>query len=102
MEKLSNIEQASGSKIIFLYTESGRVILVEQNKLEAFIEDNQMNYELVVTGNNSPTGDGDPSFDTEELEMISEPAEYLDDNFESVCQSYLNTVLISHNLKSVA
>ena len=101
MEKLSNIEQAVGSQIIFLYTESGNMILATQSKLEAFITDNEMNYELVVTGNNSPTGDGDPSYDIEELQMISEPAEYLDDNLEAVCQSYLNTILMS-NLQNVA
>lgn len=88
--------------MMILFTESGMVLPVSQSNIETFISEMKMNVEMVVIGNNSPLGDGDPSFDIEEFQMISEASEFLDDNLESVCQSYLNTILINNLLKHVA
>jgi hypothetical protein len=102
MEKISYVEQAPGSPMMILFTESGMVIPVSQNRIEEFIADNRMNFDMVVTGNNSPLGDGDPAYDIEELEMTCEPGEYLDSHLYKVCESYVNALQINNLLKHVA
>jgi hypothetical protein len=63
MEKVSNVEQAEGSDMMMIFTESGHIMPVSQKRIEQFIIDNGMNIETRVSGNDSPLGDGDPAYD---------------------------------------
>ena len=101
MEQISYIEQDPGSEIISIFAESGNRFHINQSELEKFIEVNGMNYTTEVVGNNSPSGDDDPSYDIEE-EIPSDPSDYLDNHLYQVCELYINSPKASNLLKHVA
>jgi hypothetical protein len=101
MEKVSNVEQAEGSDMMMIFTESGHIMPVSQKRIEQFIIDNGMNIETRVSGNDSPLGDGDPAYDIEE-DVETPASDYLDSFLYEACELYVNTIRINHILKRVA
>ena len=95
MEKLSYVEQASGSNTLNFILISGAVITVNESDILAFIEENGMNVSIEGCGIYS-----DP-YGTES-EVITESSDYLDNHFDYVCDQYFKSTIGINLLKKAA
>lgn len=83
-------EEFSGETVLFM--SNGSEVKFETSKLIDFIEENELNTEDEYIGNSSPIGDGNPCYDKYQLVETCEASEYLDNNYDEVCELYYNSL----------
>jgi len=95
MEKLSYVDQSTGSDTLDFILISGAVINVKEADVLSFIEENGMNERVEGCGIYS-----DP-YGTE-AEVTTEPSDYLDNNFKYVCDQYFKSIIAINLIKKAA
>lgn len=81
-------EEFKGEVTLFL--SNGHEVKFETSKLIDYIEASGLNVTDTYGGN---SGIGEPWLDNETVECVEDCESYLDNNFDSVCESYYKNVI---------
>lgn len=73
---------------VWIHTWEAGVWFTTENELIKHIVDKEMSITREFVNNTSPLGDGDPRFDIYAWHT-TDPHQYLEDNFDSVCKNFV-------------